>query len=123
MLAPTTRQLNGRAFCAQRDSFSELTPPPFLPSKAEFAQRRLALALSLPPGSMAVVPAAELRMMSQNIPYRYRQSSDLRYLCGFPESGAVLLVTRSPADHIASTLFIQVNTYIHTCFTAKYVFN
>ena len=107
------RCLNGRAFSAQRQDTQALLPPPFLPAASELATRRANLAQSLAPGSMAVIPAAEQAIMSQNIPYRFRQNSDLRYFTGFPEAGALLLLTRSLSDELNSTLFVQVCAVCH----------
>ena len=47
---------------------------------AEFAARRKRLADALPPGGIAVIPAATRSFMTGAIPYAYRQAS-LHRLC------------------------------------------
>ena len=42
---------------------------------AEFAARRKRLADALPPGGIAVIPAASRTFMTGAIPYAYRQAS------------------------------------------------
>ena len=58
----------------------------------EYRQRRQTLADRLPPNSCAIVPGAPLKIMSNDIPFRFRQDSSLRYLCGFHEHDAVLVL-------------------------------
>jgi len=61
-------------------------------TKEEFAQRRATFAKSLPPNSVAIFPAAQHYMMSNDIPYVYRQNTDLYYLCGINEPESVLVI-------------------------------
>jgi hypothetical protein len=58
-----------------------------------------------------MLPAQVTPSMSQKIPYRFRQSSDLRYLTAFPEDGALLLVTRKSDGDVHSTLLVQVGRF------------
>ncbi|KNC49582.1 xaa-Pro aminopeptidase 3 [Thecamonas trahens ATCC 50062] len=64
-------------------------------TRAEYADRVAALASKLPARSAAVFPAAPVPIMSNDVPYRYRQNSDLLYLCGFEEPHAALMVHAS----------------------------
>ena len=61
-------------------------------SLQEYGARRDALAQRLPANSCAIVPAAPLKIMSNDIPFRFRQDSCLRYLSGFHEPDAVLVI-------------------------------
>ncbi len=62
------------------------------------AQRRARVLASLPPGSVAVVQAADVRNRQNDVDYEYRQNSNLLYLTGYPHPGAVLVLC---ADGIA----------------------
>ena len=59
-------------------------------TRQEFARRRKALMEVMEPNSIAIVPSAPERQRSRDTEYPYRQDSDLHYLSGFPEPGAVL---------------------------------
>ncbi|KAL4859087.1 Intermediate cleaving peptidase 55 [Chlorella vulgaris] len=74
-----------------------LQPGELLPGvpAAEFAARRDRLAALLPPGGIAVLPAAPLVYMSGVIPYPYRQSADFLYLTGITQPYAVAAVDSS----------------------------
>ena len=58
--------------------------------KAEFARRRRALMAEMAAGSIAILPAAPVRVRNRDIEYAYRQDSDFQYLTGFPEPDAVM---------------------------------
>ncbi|KAL4459002.1 hypothetical protein ABPG75_013867 [Micractinium tetrahymenae] len=74
-----------------------LRPGELLPglAAAEFAARRAALAAMLPPGGVALVPAAPLVYMAGVIPYPYRQSADFLYLTGITQPYALAVVDSS----------------------------
>lgn len=59
-------------------------------TRQEFARRRKALMAVMEPNSIAIVPSAPEHRRSRDTEYPYRQDSDLHYLSGFPEPGAVL---------------------------------
>jgi len=59
---------------------------------AEYRRRRAALMSQMTPGSVAVVPAAVVRMRNRDTAYPFRQDSDFLYLTGFTEPDAVLLL-------------------------------
>ncbi|MGS2722843.1 Xaa-Pro aminopeptidase [Porticoccus sp. GXU_MW_L64] len=61
-------------------------------SNAEFARRRRTLMNLMGDNSIAVLPAAPVRVRSRDTEYPYRQDSDFHYLCGFPEPEAVLVL-------------------------------
>ena len=48
---------------------------------AEFAARRKRLADALPPGGIAVIPAASRTFMTGAIPYAYRQARPVHFPC------------------------------------------
>lgn len=55
----------------------ELTPGL---ASTEFAARRQALADSLPPGAVALLPASAVTYMSGVVPYPYRQVNPMNHL-------------------------------------------
>ncbi len=61
-------------------------------SKQEYARRRKALMGQMEPGSIAILPAAPVRLRNRDAEYQYRQDSDFQYLTGFPEPDAVAVL-------------------------------
>lgn len=61
----------------------------------EFKKRRQDLLKVLPNNSLALFPAASEKFMSVDVPYPYRQSSDLFYLTGLTQPNAVLVLDKS----------------------------
>jgi Xaa-Pro aminopeptidase len=72
---------------------------------ALFASRRERLLERIGDG-VAIVPAAPELMRSRDTELPYRQSSDLHYLTGFPEPGAVAVLTPQDPAH-RFTLFVR----------------
>jgi Xaa-Pro aminopeptidase len=58
----------------------------------EYRRRRTALMSMMTPGSIAVVPAASVRLRNRDTEYLFRQDSDFQYLTGFTEPDAVLVL-------------------------------
>ena len=81
-------------------------PRPKVISKEEFARRRRLLMRLMGRDSIAIVPAAPVRLRNNDVEYAYRQDSDFFYLTGFaePESVAVLIPGRPPAEYV---LFVR----------------
>ena len=52
-------------------------------SAAEYAGRRARLAAQLPPNSVFILPSSPQRFSSYNIPFAYRQYTELLYLTGY----------------------------------------
>ncbi|KAI4146641.1 MAG: hypothetical protein LQ340_005857, partial [Diploschistes diacapsis] len=77
----------------------ELTPGI---SALEYANRRTRLARKLPPNSIALLAAAELKYKSGAVFYPFHQESNFFYLTGFnePEALAVIEKSSDPDDHI-----------------------
>lgn len=61
-------------------------------SKQDYARRRKALMEQMEPGSIAILPAALVRLRNRDAEYQYRQDSDFQYLTGFPEPEAVAVL-------------------------------
>ncbi|MEZ5558447.1 MAG: Xaa-Pro aminopeptidase [Pseudomonadales bacterium] len=59
---------------------------------AEYRRRRATLMGMLTPGSVAIVPAAGVRLRNRDTEYLFRQDSDFYYLTGFSEPDAVLVL-------------------------------
>lgn len=75
-------------------------------SRLEYARRRKALMDLMEPNSIAIVPAAPERTRSRDTEYLFRQDSDLHYLSGFDEPGAVLVLVPGRA-HGETVLFCR----------------
>lgn len=58
----------------------------------EYAARRTAVMAALEAGSVAVFRAADMKMRSTDVEYRYRQESNLLYLTGINEPGITLIL-------------------------------
>jgi Xaa-Pro aminopeptidase len=76
------------------------------PNNGEFARRRRQLARLMGRNSIAILPAAPVRIRNNDVEYPYRQDSDFYYLTGFPEpeAVAVLVPGRAAAEYI---LFVR----------------
>lgn len=57
-----------------------------------YAERRQKILASMSPKSLAVFFAADRRVRQNDVQYEYRQSSDMLYLCGFPEAESALVL-------------------------------
>jgi len=74
--------------------------------RAEFTRRRRQLMRQMGRDSIAIVPAAPVRLRNSDVEYPYRQDSDFHYLTGFdePEAVAVLVPGRPQAEYL---LFVR----------------
>ena len=59
---------------------------------AEFAKRRKQLMRMMDPDSIAILPAAPIRVRNRDVEYTYRQDSDFYYVTGYPEPEAVAVL-------------------------------
>lgn len=66
--------------------------------REEFRLRRRNLLDTLAPGSVALVPAANLQTRSRDVDYVFRQDSDFWYLTGFAEPGGLLVLAPERAE-------------------------
>lgn len=58
----------------------------------QFTARRAQLLEKMPPGSIAIIPAATMKQRNSDVEYAFRQDSSFYYLTGFNEPDAVLLL-------------------------------
>ena len=74
--------------------------------RAEFTRRRRQLMRQMGRDSIAIVPAAPVRLRNSDVEYPYRQDSDFHYLTGFdePEAVAILVPGRLQAEYL---LFVR----------------
>ncbi|GJQ14549.1 hypothetical protein GpartN1_g6340.t1 [Galdieria partita] len=74
-----------------------LAPGEIIPgiTATELKKRRQELLKLLPNNSMALFPAASEKFMSVDVPYPYRQSSDMFYLTGLTQPNVVLLLDKT----------------------------
>lgn len=61
-------------------------------AQIHFQKRRTELLSLLPPNSIALIPAASLKIRNRDTEYSFRQNSDFYYLTGFNEPDAVLAI-------------------------------
>ncbi|HEX7036757.1 MAG TPA: Xaa-Pro aminopeptidase [Pseudomonadales bacterium] len=73
---------------------------------SEYKRRRAALMSMMPSGSIALVPAASVRLRNRDTEYLFRQDSDFLYLTGFTEPDA-LLVLAPGREHGEVILFCR----------------
>lgn len=62
-------------------------------SAQEYLRRRTLLLEKLPPGSVAIVASAPVKMMTDVVPYTFRQDADYLYLTGCAQPGGVAVFT------------------------------
>eukprot|EP01104_Vermistella_antarctica_P012610 TRINITY_DN3688_c0_g2_i2.p1 TRINITY_DN3688_c0_g2~~TRINITY_DN3688_c0_g2_i2.p1 ORF type:complete len:547 (+),score=68.75 TRINITY_DN3688_c0_g2_i2:337-1977(+) len=85
---------------------NELTPGTTVD---EYRTRRNEIGALLSDDSIFIVRASRTKYMSQNIPYPFRQSSDFRYLTGFLEPDAVLVIYQSSPSCVTSVMFVHAS--------------
>jgi Xaa-Pro aminopeptidase len=75
-------------------------------SRDEFARRRRHLMRTMGRDSIAILPAAPVRIRNNDVEYGYRQDSDFHYLTGFgePEAVAVFVPGREQGEYV---LFVR----------------
>lgn len=66
---------------------------------SEFQARRRNLARLMPPGSIAIIPAASLAYVTGVIPYPYRQDADFLYLTGVQQQSVAIIQTDGSAGY------------------------
>lgn len=62
------------------------------------------------PHHLVIIPGAPIAYMSQDVPYRFHQNTDLFYLTGLQEPDCVLLLETTPSSplpHHISTLYVR----------------
>jgi Xaa-Pro aminopeptidase len=71
-------------------------------SRKEFMRRRRQLIRMMGRGSIAIIPAAPVRMRNRDVEYPYRPDSDFQYITGFgePEAVAVLIPGRDHGEYL-----------------------
>lgn len=71
-------------------------------SSKEYVQRRQTLMEMMAPNSIAILPAASVKMRNRDAEFNFRQDSDFQYLTGFdePEAVAVLIPGREHGEYI-----------------------
>lgn len=75
--------------------------------KHDFERRRKRFADQMHDNSIAFIQSADRHMMTNDIPYPYRQNSDFYYMTGFIEPGACLVIEKYKSDFVQYTLFVR----------------
>ena len=83
----------------------------------EYQDRRQRLAMQLPSGSIALLPAASDCLRNGDAHYPFRQDSDFYYLTGFNEPGALLLIMAGKTGE--SILFNRARNFSQEQWTGK----
>jgi Xaa-Pro aminopeptidase len=81
--------------------------PPLKPPASMFRAHRDRFLAKLPPNSIAVLHAAPMRTMSNDVEYLYRQDSDFWYLTGIEDPGAIVLLRPNASDGQRYVLFVR----------------
>ncbi|EDQ88196.1 uncharacterized protein MONBRDRAFT_37508 [Monosiga brevicollis MX1] len=87
--------------CSMQTEANKIATKPF-PAE-EYHARRSALANILPPNSLVLVAANTLRYASHDIPYRFRQNSNLAYLAPLPEPDGLFILRTDAARRVIHT--------------------
>ena len=71
-------------------------------NRNEFARRRRQLMRMMGKGSIAILPAGQVRLRNRDVAYGFRQDSDFYYLTGFaePDAVAALIPGRDQGEYI-----------------------
>lgn len=73
----------------------------------EYFQRRSNLAKELPPNSIAVLAASDLKYASGAVFYKFHQDPDFRYLTGFLEPDALAIIERTDGEEHTFHLYVR----------------
>ncbi|KAF1911384.1 peptidase M24, structural domain-containing protein [Ampelomyces quisqualis] len=73
----------------------------------EYFQRRSRLAKELPPNSIAVLAASDLKYASGAVFYKFHQDPDFRYLTGFLEPDALAIIEKLGEHEHAFHLYVR----------------
>jgi len=92
---------------------SALDSPVLKPSPAMFRAHRERFFAKLPPNSIAILRAAPLRMMSNDVEYLYRQDSDFWYLTGIEDPEAIAVLRPNAADGKRYVVFVKPRELRH----------
>jgi intermediate cleaving peptidase 55 len=73
----------------------------------EYFERRSKLAKELPPNSIAVLAASDLKYASGAVFYKFHQDPDFRYLTGFLEQDALAIIEKTDEHEHAFHLYVR----------------
>ena len=92
--APARKKPAGKRPSPVRQQTLDLAnQPPVKISRQEFHRRRWRLMAMMEPGTIALIPAAQVAKRTRVTEYPFRQDSDFYYLTGFCEPDGVLVLT------------------------------
>ena len=86
---------------------SALDLPPVNAPREMFRAHRDKFLAKLPPGSVAILHSAPVRMMSNDTEYPYRQDSDFYYLTGLEDADAIAVFRPGAVDGKRYVLFVR----------------
>ncbi|KAL0486264.1 hypothetical protein AKO1_011943, partial [Acrasis kona] len=72
----------------------------------DFEERRMNFAKHMRDDSVAFIQSADKHLMTNDIPYPFRQNSDFYYMTGFKEPGSCLVIEKRDKNNINYTLFV-----------------
>lgn len=82
----------------------------------EYIHRRMKLLEKLPQGSLAIIGSAPVKMMTDVVPYTFRQDADYLYLTGCMQPGGVAVLSHQlgfcmfmpdPDPHVSYKLYFH----------------
>lgn len=76
-------------------------------SALEYYQRRAKLAKDLPPGSIAVLAASDIKYASGAVFYKFHQDPDFLYLTGFNEPDALAIIEKLDDEEHVFHLYVR----------------
>ncbi|EGD79337.1 hypothetical protein PTSG_12918 [Salpingoeca rosetta] len=102
----SSSSLTGTQHRHQQQQLSSCRLPAHPPSD-ELRRRHEAVAHNVPPQSIVIVPSAPTVLMTNDIPYRFRQNSNFFYLTGLArETPAAFILITSEAQQIERTILV-----------------
>ncbi len=93
------------------------SPAPVPPTGSPFADRRARLMEMLGPRAALILAAPPERTRNGDTTYKFRQDSDILYLTGFGELGAVVLLR--PGHETPFVLFVRPRNPAEETWTGK----
>jgi len=93
-----------RCMCLPCTNWASVTPGI---TALEYHQRRAALAKELPPNSVAILAANDLKYASGAVFYKFHQDPDFLYLTGFKEQDALAVIEKHDDDEHTFHLYVR----------------
>lgn len=100
-----SRPLSQPTFFTHSNLMSPMHVTPGI-TRSEYTSRRQILSQNLPKNSLSLFPSNPHTFMTEDVPYLYHHNTDLMYITGVTEPGAVLLAERTSNSDVRYILFV-----------------